>query len=56
MLIAMPGSDGYDASGGSAQVGIEVGDTLIFVVDIVAVPLGGPGRGRRSRRRPACRR
>lgn len=36
VLIAMPGSDGYDAAGGQASAGIEVGDTLIFVVDIVA--------------------
>lgn len=42
VLIAMPGADGYDASGGSPQAGIEVGDTLIFVVDIVAVQLSGP--------------
>ena len=33
VLIAMPGKDGYDATGGSPQAGIEVGDTLIFVVD-----------------------
>lgn len=42
VLIAMPGADGYDASGGSPQAGIEVGDTLLFVVDIVAAPLEGP--------------
>lgn len=42
VLIAMPGSDGYDASGGNPQAGIEVGDTLLFVVDIVAVPLTAP--------------
>ncbi len=42
VVVAMPGSDGYDASGGSPQAGINVGDTLIFVVDIVAVPLTGP--------------
>ena len=42
VLIAMPGSDGYDASGGNAQAGINVGDTLVFVVDIVAVPLTAP--------------
>ena len=42
VLIAMPGTDGYDASGGSPQAGIEVGDTLLFVVDIVAAPLDGP--------------
>ncbi|HET9872564.1 MAG TPA: FKBP-type peptidyl-prolyl cis-trans isomerase [Propionibacteriaceae bacterium] len=42
VLIAMPGSDGYDGSGGSPQAGIEVGDSLIFVVDLVAVQLAGP--------------
>jgi peptidylprolyl isomerase len=42
VVIAMPGSDGYDASGGNPQAGIEVGDTLIFVVDLVTVQLAGP--------------
>ncbi len=42
VVIAMPGEDGYDASGGNPQAGIEVGDTLVFVVDIVSVPLTGP--------------
>jgi peptidylprolyl isomerase len=42
VLIGMPGSDGYDASGGSPQAGIEVGDSLIFVVDVVTVQLPGP--------------
>ena len=42
VLIAMPGKDGYDASGGNPQAGIEVGDTLIFVVDLVSVQLAGP--------------
>lgn len=42
VLVAMPGVDGYDASGGSAQAGIEVGDSLIFVIDVVAVQLAGP--------------
>ena len=42
VLIAMPGKDGYDASGGSPQAGIKVGDTLIFVVDLVDVQLPGP--------------
>jgi peptidylprolyl isomerase len=42
VLIAMPGKDGYDASGGSPQAGIQVGDTLIFVVDLVDVQLAGP--------------
>ena len=42
VVIAMPGSDGYDSSGGNPQAGIEVGDTLIFVVDLVRVQLAGP--------------
>ena len=42
VVIAMPGPDGYDASGGNEQAGIQVGDTLIFVVDVVGVPLTGP--------------
>lgn len=42
VVIAMPGSDGYDASGGNAEAGIEVGDTLVFVVDIVDVQLTEP--------------
>ena len=40
VLIAMPGSDGYDSSGGSSAAGIEVGDSLVFVVDVVAVSIG----------------
>ncbi len=42
VLIGIPGSEGYDSRGGSASVGIEVGDTLVFVVDIVSVSLAGP--------------
>jgi len=42
VLIAMPGKDGYDASGGNPQADIRVGDTLIFVVDLVGVQLSGP--------------
>jgi len=42
VLVAMPGSDGYDASGGSPQAGINVGDSLIFVIDLVQVQLTGP--------------
>ena len=42
VLIGIPGSDGYDAAGGSADAGIEVGDTLLFVVDIVSVSLNAP--------------
>jgi peptidylprolyl isomerase len=42
VLIAMPGEDGYDPMGGNPQAGIEVGDTLIFVVDLVDAQLAGP--------------
>ena len=42
ILVAMPGSDGYDSQNGSADAGIEVGDTLIFVIDIVDTVLDGP--------------
>lgn len=42
VLVAMPGADGYDASGGNPQIDIRVGDTLVFVVDVVAVQLTGP--------------
>ncbi|RCK71447.1 peptidylprolyl isomerase [Desertihabitans brevis] len=42
VLIAMPGTDGYDASGGNPQAGIEVGDTLLFTVDILAGTLTSP--------------
>lgn len=42
VLIAMTGADGYDSQGGSPQAGIQVGDTLIFVVDIVGVQLREP--------------
>ncbi|SDT14838.1 FKBP-type peptidyl-prolyl cis-trans isomerase [Microlunatus soli] len=39
VLIAMTGPDGYDSSGGNPQAGINVGDSLIFVVDIEATTL-----------------
>lgn len=42
VLIAMPGADGYDAMGGNSQAGIEIGDTLVFVVDIVSASLSQP--------------
>lgn len=38
LIIAMPGPDGYDKSGGSPQAGIQVGDTLIFVVEVIDTP------------------
>ncbi|MDO5534917.1 MAG: FKBP-type peptidyl-prolyl cis-trans isomerase [Propionibacteriaceae bacterium] len=37
ILIVMPGTDGYDASGGNPNAGIQVGDSLAFVVDVVTV-------------------
>lgn len=49
VLIAMPGSDGYDSQGGNPQAGIEVGDTLIFVVDIVdGTRAGASGKASRA--------
>jgi peptidylprolyl isomerase len=42
VLVAMPGTDGYDTAGGSQQAGIQVGDSLIFVVDLVGAQLAGP--------------
>ena len=42
LLIAMPGSEGYDPSGGNAQIDIKVGDSLIFVVDVVDTVLNAP--------------
>ncbi|MDR1077818.1 MAG: FKBP-type peptidyl-prolyl cis-trans isomerase [Propionibacteriaceae bacterium] len=42
VLIGMPGSDGYDPNGGNANAGIEVGDSLIFVAEILEVALSGP--------------
>lgn len=42
VLIGVTGADGYDSAGGAASAGIEVGDTLFFVVDIVSTTLTGP--------------
>ena len=42
ILVAMPGTDGYDSQGGKAEIDVQVGDTLIFVIDIVETVLSGP--------------
>jgi peptidylprolyl isomerase len=42
VVIAMPGADGYDSQGGQSDAGIEIGDTLIFVVDVVRAQFMGP--------------
>ncbi|AXE38572.1 FK506-binding protein [Acidipropionibacterium virtanenii] len=34
VLVMMPGTDAYDSQGGASQVGINKGDSLIFVVEI----------------------
>lgn len=39
VLVAMTGEDGYDQMGGNPQADINVGDSLIFVVDITATTL-----------------
>jgi peptidylprolyl isomerase len=41
VLLAMPGSDAYDSSE-TKPAGIETGDTLIFVVDILESSVSGP--------------
>lgn len=42
VLIVMPGKDGYDAQGGSGDGQILVGDTLVFVVDILDIDYQTP--------------
>lgn len=42
VLVAMPGVDGYDARGGQADIGVLVGDTLVFVIDIQGGSVAGP--------------
>ncbi|MCL1922715.1 MAG: FKBP-type peptidyl-prolyl cis-trans isomerase [Propionibacteriaceae bacterium] len=37
VLLAITGADGYDSSGGNEDAGIEYGDSLIFVIDILQV-------------------
>lgn len=42
VLLAVTGPDGYDAQGGSQDGSIKVGDTLVFVVDIVGAAVTQP--------------
>nr|NLI50772.1 peptidylprolyl isomerase [Propionibacterium sp.] len=42
VLIVIPGKDGYDAQGGSGDGKILVGDTLVFVVDILDIDYQTP--------------
>jgi len=42
VLIGITGPDGYDAQGGNPDIGVLVGDCLVFVVDIVSTSLPGP--------------
>jgi len=37
VVMVVSGPDGYDDQGGNSDAGINVGDTLLFVVDVVAV-------------------
>ncbi|GMA93636.1 hypothetical protein GCM10025881_04600 [Pseudolysinimonas kribbensis] len=39
MIVMIPPADGY-GSGGSPEVGIKGTDTLVFVIDILAVAAG----------------
>ncbi|GAB2486924.1 FKBP-type peptidyl-prolyl cis-trans isomerase [Luteococcus sediminum] len=38
VLVMMTGADGYDSTGGNPQAGIEKGDNLVFVIDVVSTP------------------
>jgi peptidylprolyl isomerase len=42
VLIGITGPDGYDSNGGNANIGIDVGDCLVFIVDIISVSATGP--------------
>ena len=42
VLMAVTGPDGYDSNGGIPQAGVNVGDTLVFVMDIQSAQLPGP--------------
>jgi peptidylprolyl isomerase len=42
ILVAIPGADGYDASGGRESAGILLGDTLVFVIDVVQAEVTVP--------------
>jgi peptidylprolyl isomerase len=42
VLLVVPGKDGYDANGGSGDGSILVGDTLVFVVDILDIDYQKP--------------
>ena len=42
VLIGITGPDGYDSNGGNSNIGIEVGDCLVFLVDIISVSATGP--------------
>jgi len=42
VLVVMPGKDGYDGSGGSGDGSILIGDSLVFVVDILDIDYAKP--------------
>jgi len=42
VLMLISSADGYDASGGQSDAGIAVGDSLLFVVDVIASQYSGP--------------
>lgn len=42
VLMVISSADGYDSSGGSSGAGINVGDSLVFVVDIITVGFTAP--------------
>lgn len=42
LLMLISGADGYDSAGGQSDAGIAVGDSLVFVVDIIAAEYEKP--------------
>jgi peptidylprolyl isomerase len=42
ILMLITGADGYDSQGGNSDAGIAVGDTLLFVVDLIAAGVDAP--------------
>jgi len=42
LITAIPGADGYDSSGGNSNADIQMGDTLVFVIDIVRCEISEP--------------
>lgn len=42
VAVAIPSEDGYGAHEGNSQIGVEAGDSLLFIVDVLDTELAGP--------------